>query len=1096
MPDWDSSGRHVSRESWTLPEEVSRLVSPASFWVPEHLCASAWIEHAPFAFWLVDALRPRRFVELGAHHGYSYFAFCQAVQRLGSGTAAYAIDTWAGDEHAGFYDDSVFNAVRDHNRARYPSFSTLLRSTFEAASPYFEDRSVDLLHVDGRHFYEDVKQDFRQWAPKLAPDAVVLFHDTNVRERGFGVWRFFGELSAEHPAFNFHHGNGLGVVAAGSVVPDALRPLFSAGTEASGQIRALYAALGQALAVRRALAAKTEAIAAMLRHGETLSLDHAQALGEMADGDRQVQEVLGALLRSAAQVHESRSLVSARTAELEEQREVLRARAAEVEALRAEQQELRATMAAMARAEAERARAEDAAAIDWSRRLSAERQELRTTMAEIIVEKEAAIAPLAQQVAELSARQLDHDELVQRLAAIENSTSWKLMLPVQRTLSRAPQGLRIAARRTAERLLRTPTARAATDLPANRQHRAPGGAPEEAPRPPVVDPAPGTPSAIPEAARAPAIDYSLAVPLGHLSGPVPADGRVAAIVHMFYADLAVEFRSYLEGVPGAVDVFISTTDAFQKGLVEKAFTGWSRGRVEVRIVPNRGRDIAPKLVSFRDVYDSYDYVLHLHTKRSDHASVLASWRHYLLESLVDNELTVASVFALFGHNSRLGMIAAQHFEPVRPWIEWGNNLPAATRLCARMGITIDPDAVLDFPSGSMFWARSAALRPLLDLELTTEDFEEEKGQIDGTLAHAVERLYFHICEHAGFDWIKIARPELFVNNPAIISVRNACELDQFFTRHVFRLHDPKGVLPRTARPRPLSEVASPLLDAVRDHALGRTRSVAAGARAAIGVVTYNNEDASLRMGIGAARLALEKAELPTARSLWILDNGASSEAVIPADDAVVRLPGRGNVGFGAGHNYLMQAAFAEGAEIYIVTNPDGALHPDAAGALVRMVQAHAGRAIVEALQFPLEHPKPYDALTLDTPWVSGACMAIPKQAFEELGGFDEAFFMYCEDVDLSWRARAGGFALKTCPPALFLHAVTNREMGRRTRRMIFQSGVLLARKWGAPEFEAWLQPELAALGAPLPGAAGLPVPEEWRRYADFAHGFSFAQARW
>ena len=125
-----------------LSEEVSRTISEAAFWIPEHICASAWIEHAPFAFWLVDALRPRRFVELGTHHGYSYFAFCQAAQRLGSDTAAYAIDTWIGDEHAGFYDDSVFNAVRDHNRARYSSFSTLLRSTFEAALPYFEDGSV------------------------------------------------------------------------------------------------------------------------------------------------------------------------------------------------------------------------------------------------------------------------------------------------------------------------------------------------------------------------------------------------------------------------------------------------------------------------------------------------------------------------------------------------------------------------------------------------------------------------------------------------------------------------------------------------------------------------------------------------------------------------------------------------------------------------------------------------------------------------------------------------------------------------------------------------------------------------------------------
>ena len=160
-----------------------------------------------------------------------------------------------------------------------------------------------------------------------------------------------------------------------------------------------------------------------------------------------------------------------------------------------------------------------------------------------------------------------------------------------------------------------------------------------------------------------------------------------------------------------------------------------------------------------------------------------------------------------------------------------------------MGFDIDPGAALDFPSGSMFWARSAALRPLLDLQLATEDFDEEKGQIDSTLAHAIERLYFFACEKAGFDWIKVARPELFAHTPAIVSVRDGRELDQFFARHVLRLLDPKGVLPRTEPPPPVSEVPAPLLDSLRDHALGQRRSIVDGTRVAIGSVTYNNDEA-------------------------------------------------------------------------------------------------------------------------------------------------------------------------------------------------------------------------------------------------------------
>jgi len=134
--------------------EIGDVLSRSSFWVPEYICPStpAWIEHAPFAFWICDALRPRRFVELGTHYGYSYFAFCQAIDRLALGTVAYAVDTWQGDEHAGFYDEHVFQSVAVRNNQRYSAFSCLMRSTFEDALEYFEDGSVDLLHIDGRHF--------------------------------------------------------------------------------------------------------------------------------------------------------------------------------------------------------------------------------------------------------------------------------------------------------------------------------------------------------------------------------------------------------------------------------------------------------------------------------------------------------------------------------------------------------------------------------------------------------------------------------------------------------------------------------------------------------------------------------------------------------------------------------------------------------------------------------------------------------------------------------------------------------------------------------------------------------------------------------
>ena len=130
---------------------VYSLTTPSMFWRPNYVAQSAWIEHVPFAFWLMENLKPKKFVELGTHYGVSYFAFCQATQRLGLNTRCFAVDTWKGDEHAGIYDENVFQKVKQHNESQYSDFSRLVRSAFDDALSHFEDGTIDLLHIDGLH---------------------------------------------------------------------------------------------------------------------------------------------------------------------------------------------------------------------------------------------------------------------------------------------------------------------------------------------------------------------------------------------------------------------------------------------------------------------------------------------------------------------------------------------------------------------------------------------------------------------------------------------------------------------------------------------------------------------------------------------------------------------------------------------------------------------------------------------------------------------------------------------------------------------------------------------------------------------------------
>ena len=190
-----------------------RLIGAAKFSPVSVEAPNAWCGHLPFAAWLIKLVTPAVFVELGTHSGNSYFSFCQAVSEERLPTKCYAVDTWEGEEHAGYYSGEVFQQVNAHNQARYADFSQLLRMKFDEAVSYFSDESIDLLHIDGLHTYEAVKHDFETWLPRLAPGAIVLFHDTMVRERGFGVWKLWEELQDCYPNnLEFLHSHGLGVL--------------------------------------------------------------------------------------------------------------------------------------------------------------------------------------------------------------------------------------------------------------------------------------------------------------------------------------------------------------------------------------------------------------------------------------------------------------------------------------------------------------------------------------------------------------------------------------------------------------------------------------------------------------------------------------------------------------------------------------------------------------------------------------------------------------------------------------------------------------------------------------------------------------------
>jgi len=192
---------------------TQELLNAAEFYPYSIEPPLTWCGHIPFASWLIAHFQPEKLVELGTQSGNSYFSFCQAVKENNLSSRCFAVDTWVGEEHTGYYSAEVYRKVDEHNRKNYAGFSTLMRMSFDEALEHFPDASIDLLHIDGLHTYEAVKHDYDAWMPKLSPGAVVLFHDTEVRERDFGVWRLWQELTQTYPAqISFIHSKGLGVI--------------------------------------------------------------------------------------------------------------------------------------------------------------------------------------------------------------------------------------------------------------------------------------------------------------------------------------------------------------------------------------------------------------------------------------------------------------------------------------------------------------------------------------------------------------------------------------------------------------------------------------------------------------------------------------------------------------------------------------------------------------------------------------------------------------------------------------------------------------------------------------------------------------------
>lgn len=237
------------------------------------------------------------------------------------------------------------------------------------------------------------------------------------------------------------------------------------------------------------------------------------------------------------------------------------------------------------------------------------------------------------------------------------------------------------------------------------------------------------------------------------SAPSAVASRPCVVIHAWYMDVLAELLADLAASPLTWRIIITTTQE-KREAVDNAVQA-AQLTAEIAIFPNHGRDILPFLqIAERLLGEGEQVILKLHTKRSTHRADGEDWRRELTGRLLHAD-RAAGIFQAFVNDDDLGLVAPEgHVQPLHFY--WGANERHVGSLLTQLGLPAAEVATDTFIAGSMFWVRLSALRPLLDAHLRCSMFEPEAGQLDGTQAHAIERLISLVVRYSGFREVTAA----------------------------------------------------------------------------------------------------------------------------------------------------------------------------------------------------------------------------------------------------------------------------------------------------------------------------------------------------
>ncbi|MDH4316863.1 MAG: glycosyltransferase [Desulfobulbaceae bacterium] len=234
--------------------------------------------------------------------------------------------------------------------------------------------------------------------------------------------------------------------------------------------------------------------------------------------------------------------------------------------------------------------------------------------------------------------------------------------------------------------------------------------------------------------------------------PLAKESLKAALhIHAYFVDLLPDILRCLDTVNSQIDLLISVSSKETNEQLNEILKEYSFNFVDIRLVPNRGRDIGPLLTEFKDtILTKYDVIGHIHTKKSNDvkdSSMGKTWFNFLLENLLGANFSMGkTILNRFASDDKLGLVY-----PDDPHIfGWTENNSIAKELAQELKVSELPERFFNFPLGTMFWAKTKAIKPLFTHGFSWDDYPEEPLPYDGTILHAIERLIPSVAKSTGY----------------------------------------------------------------------------------------------------------------------------------------------------------------------------------------------------------------------------------------------------------------------------------------------------------------------------------------------------------